>query len=147
VVLTRLAQTGKLPQNAVLISQLPVNRDLAPTQVIAQIQIYRPKLVICCGMAERRQHLTLELQGVSGQESLKTGLNLKALVRETVQTQISQDAGRFVCNHLYYQILSHLKHHHPACQALFVHIPIVTTVNWPVVEFDFLRILDRLNTQ
>lgn len=147
VLLSRLDEADQLPVNAVWLSQLPVSFDLAPLRVINQLYVHRPKLVICCGMAEKRSILTLEQQGIHETETLQTPLSLPSLVKDTVNTHISTDAGQFVCNHLYYRVLNHLKQSPLPCQALFVHVPILTAVNWPVIEFDFLRIVNRLNAE
>ncbi|MEO0455038.1 MAG: peptidase C15 [Cyanobacteria bacterium P01_A01_bin.114] len=144
VLLSGLTKAKRLPPNTVWLSELVVNFELAPTQVINQICIHQPRLVICCGMAETRSHLTLEAQGSLGDHSLQTPLDVSALAKDAIYTQVSQDAGRFVCNHLYYRVLEYIKRHHLPCQALFIHVPALTPRNRAVIEFDFLRIVWRL---
>ena len=134
---------AKLPKNTLILRSLPVNFDLAPMQVINQIVQYRPKAVVCCGMAETRITLTVEQWGTHGDSRLKTPVNLHTLVQQTIHTRISEDAGDFVCNRLYYQVLHHLQAQ--SALALFVHVPLVTAANQPIVEFDFLKIVDYLN--
>ncbi|MDV3350238.1 peptidase C15 [Leptolyngbyaceae cyanobacterium CCMR0082] len=142
VLLERVA--AKLPQNAIFLRWLPVNFDLAPMQVINHIVQYRPKAVICCGMAEMRQTLTVEQWGTHGDNRLATPIDLKTLIKNTIHTHISNDAGNFVCNRLYYRVLRHLKQQSAA--ALFVHVPLITPANHTVIEFDFLKIVDHLNS-
>ncbi len=134
----------KLPANTVVLRWLPVNFDLAPMQVINHIFQYHPKVVICCGMAETRQTLTVEQWGTYKDRRLATPINLQTLVKHTVHTHISNDAGNFVCNRLYYRVLHHLRPH--SSSALFVHVPLITPANQAVVEFDFLKIVDYLNS-
>lgn len=133
----------KLPTNALVLPQLPVNFDLAPMEVINHIVQYRPQGVICCGMAENRNTLTVERWGTCQEQRLETPINLSTLVNNTVHTRISEDAGSFVCNRLYYRVLKHLQQQSVA--ALFVHVPLITSTNQAVLEFDFLKIVDYLN--
>ena len=135
--------TAKLPTNAISLRWLPVNFDLAPMRVINHIFQYRPKVVICCGMAEKRKTLTVEQWGTFEDERLKTQIDLQTLVDHTIHTHISDDAGDFVCNRLYYRVLRHLEHQR--CAALFIHVPLITSANQRVVEFDFLKIVGHLN--
>lgn len=143
VMLTRLAH--RLPPHARWLPDLVVNFELAPLQVIARVQQYQPKLVLCCGMAERRHHLTVEQWGNGKTDRRKTRLDLASLVTDTIDTHISTDAGAFVCNHLYYRLLTHVQTMQPATHGLFVHVPKITDQNWPVIEFDFLRLVRRLD--
>ncbi|NEQ50762.1 MAG: peptidase C15 [Leptolyngbya sp. SIO3F4] len=137
--------SGKLSDNVISIRGLPVNFDLAPIQVISHIVQYRPKVVICCGMAENRKTLTVEQWGTYENRQLATPIDLNILIKKTIHTHISYDAGDFVCNRLYYRVLHHLQHQ--SSLALFVHIPPITSTNQTVIEFDFLKIVDHLNRQ
>ncbi|MBT9313480.1 pyroglutamyl-peptidase I family protein [Leptothoe kymatousa] len=139
-----LAQIApRLPPNAVMLRQLPVNFDLAPMRVINQIVVYRPKVVICCGMAETRDTLTVERWGTYEKQALETPIDLANLIDHTVHTHISEDAGDFVCNRLYYRVLKHVQQQSTA--ALFVHVPLIKPANNVVLEFDFLKIVEHLN--
>ncbi|MEA5467086.1 pyroglutamyl-peptidase I family protein [Leptothoe sp. PORK10 BA2] len=135
-----------LPSNTMALRWLPVNFDLAPIRVISHMVQYRPKVVICCGMAETRKTLTVEQWGTHGQHQLSTPVDLQVLIRQTVHTRISYDAGDFVCNRLYYRVLQHLAGQAEQQTAvLFVHVPLITTANQAVLEFDFLKIVEYLN--
>ncbi|MEM7796631.1 MAG: peptidase C15 [Cyanobacteria bacterium P01_C01_bin.118] len=133
----------KLPENAIALHRLPVNFDLAPMEVLSHIVQYRPKLVICCGMAEKRDTLTVEKWGTYNYQQLTTSIDLENLIQQTIHTHISYDAGNFVCNRLYYRVLQHLEHKSAA--ALFVHVPLITPANQAIIEFDFLKIVEHLN--
>jgi pyroglutamyl-peptidase len=149
--LADLQQKQALPTNVICLRRLPVSFELAPISVISEIYAHRPKLVICCGMAESRLHLSIEQWGRQGEQELATQIDLRPLVADTICTAISQDAGKYVCNHLYYQVLqcSNRRKQSPklSFHALFVHVPVLTSINHPVVVFDFLRILYRLNQE
>ena len=126
--------------------QLPVNVPVAKALIIGKIHQLQPQVVICCGMAESRHQLNLESRAMVGDQSIYTSLNLKKLVENLKNTEISQDAGRFVCNGLYYAILNYLQSHHLDVQCLFVHVPILTPTNQVEIVADFLAILERVLT-
>ena len=59
-------------------------------------------------------------------------------------TVISNDAGKFVYEGLYYQILKHLQQSHSASQCVFVHVPVLNTANLPLIVKDFRLIIRQL---
>jgi pyroglutamyl-peptidase len=77
--------------------KLPVDIDRASKLVIDRIDRIEPDLVICCGMAERRQQLTIESCATFGDKIRHTSVNLDTLVSQLTKTTISHDAGKFVC--------------------------------------------------
>lgn len=141
----QLQRQGALPPNVQLLRQVPVNYQLAPCHVIAKLVELRPAVVLCCGMAETRQQLSLELYGRSHNRRLRTQLNLAALSADTQLTEISRCAGSYVCNHLYFKVLEHLQQTQSLTQALFVHVPLLTAVNQDLIAADFSRIVRRLS--
>lgn len=132
------------PAGVVIRRGVPVHFDLAPAQVMAQALALRPALVVCCGMAETRSHLTLEQFGRRGDRCLQTRLDLSSLTRGLALTRISEDAGDYVCNHLYYHLLRDLPRHLPQCQGLFIHVPQLHHRVQPWLLLDFLTVLTRL---
>jgi pyroglutamyl-peptidase len=139
-----LIRQKALPENACIMRQIPVSFDLAPSRVIAKMVELQPQVVVCCGMAETRTHLELELNGKSSERVLKTTLALHRLILGTHLTQISHCAGDYVCNHLYYQLLEVIHRHRWPTQALFIHIPNLHTANEPLLVHDLALILHRL---
>lgn len=128
-----------------LIRKLEVDFDLAPQKTIACIQTLRPKLIVCCGMAEKRSRLSVESGASWNGQRLNTVLSLDQLIAGLAHTEISHDAGVFVCNRLYYEILHSLKTAdlgHNRC--IFVHVPILVPENRGAIVQDFLTLLDRL---
>lgn len=142
--IAHLHQQGRFSADIVLMRQIPVNFQLAPCQVIAKIVELRPRLVICCGMAEDRTHLTLERNGQRHQQVLQTSLNFSALLSKTYLSAISHDAGDYVCNHLYYEVLSFLEGNPVGAQGLFIHVPRLTARNQALLMTDFCLILEQL---
>ena len=124
--------------------QLPVDFDLAPQKAIAHLTQLQPDGILCCGMAESRQRLTVESQAVKGDRILKTSLDLELLIDGLSFTDISHDAGDFVCNRLYFDTLEHLQNQGFECFCLFIHVPILTAENQPLVRADFCAILEKL---
>jgi pyroglutamyl-peptidase len=143
--LARVLEHQLAPANAHVIRRIPVDFELAPATVIAAIETVQPAVVICCGMAEQRSHLTIEAQGKRAEDILTTRLNLDLLVQKTSATAISYDAGDFVCNHLYYEVLNHIQQRQLNSQGLFVHVPVLTGQNLPSVMADFLSIVHQLH--
>lgn len=154
-----LLEIGKMgtPSWLHLLRQLPVNVPVAKEIIIGKIQQLQPQTVICCGMAESRTKLNVESKAVVRGDSLHTRVDLEALTAGLNSTEISDDAGRFVCNGLYYAILYYLQSRHPDIrpldiqglfdiQCLFVHVPILTPANQKNVIADFSSILKRVLT-
>jgi pyroglutamyl-peptidase len=124
--------------------QLPVDFEVAPQLAIAQIQQLQPRFVVCCGMAETRDRLTVEVQAVQQEQVLTSRLDLAALVAGLAFTDLSYDAGDFVCNRLYFDLLHYVQTHQPATRALFVHVPVLSEENGDRILTDFRQILERL---
>jgi pyroglutamyl-peptidase len=127
-----------------VLRQLPVNVPVAKALIMTKLQQLQPRVIVCCGMAESRHQLHLESRAVVGDRVIFTSLPLEKLAENLNSTGISQDAGRFVCNGLYYAILNYLQSHHPDVQCLFVHVPILTPTNQAEIVADFLAILERV---
>ncbi len=125
--------------------QLPVDISLASQQAIAAIDEIQPQVVICCGMAESRQQLTVESNARGKRGKLETTINLEKLVSQLSDTSISHDAGMFVCEGLYYQVLTHLQQSYPYSHGLFVHVPILTEINRFHIVREFNLILEKLS--
>ncbi len=123
--------------------RLPVHFEQAPQRVISAIESYRPAAVVCCGMVEPRYKLRLESTAVQGQRKLHSTLPLSELTAGLPATEIGDDAGRFVCNRLYYDVLNYLQGT-SATPCLFVHVPKLTPKNCSAIAADFIQVLDRL---
>ncbi|HEY9810437.1 MAG TPA: peptidase C15 [Halomicronema sp.] len=129
--------------DAIFLRKLPVDFQLAPIQLIAKIQQTKPDIVVCCGMAESRTKLTVESQATKEKKVLLTNINLEKLVIELPFTEISHEAGKFVCEALYYSALNELQKH-PSTACTFIHVPVLTKQNTGPILADFLTLLQRL---
>jgi pyroglutamyl-peptidase len=124
--------------------QLPVDFELAPQQAIALTEQLDPDVVLLCGMAEKHTKLKLESRAMVEDGTLTTQYNLEELILGLTYTEISNDAGRFVCNALYYAMLKYLQNQDTQRRCLFVHVPVLTYDNRAMILADFQLILHRL---
>lgn len=136
-----------LPARTRLLRHLPVHFQLAPGQVISALYQHRPSTVVCCGMAETRSLLNLERYGHGHRDRHETPIDLAALTAGLQWTQISHDAGDFVCNALYYQLLGHVQKHDLNIQCLFVHVPPLNEYNREPIMRDCGTVLSRLQAR
>jgi len=75
---------------------------------------------------------------------LKTAVDLEKLVEGLTDTEISHDAGKFVCEGLYYQLLRYFRDYSPTTGCIFVHVPVLTPENLATILTDFRLIISRL---
>jgi pyroglutamyl-peptidase len=125
--------------------KLPVDIDRASNLVLDRIDLIQPDFIICCGMAESRQNLTIESCAICGHEKLTTSVNLEDLISRLATTSISHDAGKFVCEGLYYRVLNYLKSSRLSSRAIFIHVPILKNDNFSEIVKDFSDILHLLS--
>ncbi|MEM8501570.1 MAG: peptidase C15 [Cyanobacteria bacterium P01_D01_bin.1] len=139
-----LYKRGEPTLDSVWLRHVPVCFDRAPALVIRELQRLRPRAIVCCGMAEDRSCLSIEQQATCDHQTLQTSVNVQNLIRGTTQSEISYNAGDYVCNHLYYQVLAAIDTHGLDMVAIFVHVPILTSENTAGIVSDFLRIISTL---
>lgn len=142
--IAHLQRQRQLPLGTTVLRHIPVSFELAPIRVIAKMTELRPSVAVCCGMAEGRTHLSLERYGRRDDRAVPTSLPLESLLANTHLTAISDCAGTYVCNHLYYRVLGAIAHHRWPTQALFVHVPPLTPETQPLLVSDLTLILKRL---
>ncbi|MEX0272407.1 peptidase C15 [Leptolyngbyaceae cyanobacterium UHCC 1019] len=142
--IAELVRRKLLPQHTHLSRNIPVDFQLAPEKVLSVVETLQPDLIVCCGMAEKRSHLTVEANGKHQGDILYTSLPLKTLVEQTQSTKISHNTGRFVCNYLYYSVLKYIQVHQLKTQCLFVHVPPLNPENLEITVRDFSTILKLL---
>ena len=115
---------------------LPVNIELASHQLINEIERIQPDVVICCGMAEKRNKLTIESHALYENECLHTSVNLEELTATLAIAEISHDAGKFVCEGLYYQILKYIQSCKKNIYCVFIHVPILKANKLSLIQQD-----------
>ncbi len=150
--LEELSKIDFLPYSLSFLRKLPVNIEESSSLVIAKIYQLQPDVIICCGMAEKNIKLTIESQASFQESIIKTTVDLENLLIGLSDTTISNDAGKFVCEGLYYSVLQELQTQPVASKSsnknkskcVFVHVPILTPHNLPVIVEDFRLILQKL---
>jgi pyroglutamyl-peptidase len=142
--LEEIAKLNSLSHSLAFLRHLPVDIAGASDRTITKINELQPDIIICCGMAESRYQLTVESNASRGDTILKTALDLDGLIEGLVETVISHDAGKFVCEGLYYSVLHHLQNTGMNKHSLFVHVPVLTPRNKDGIVADFQLIMERL---
>lgn len=132
------------PGALTFLRKLPVDVFRASKEVITTIEDIKPDAIICCGMAENRSVLTVESRARWKGDSLSTSVDLEELVGGLSQTEISYDAGQFVCEGLYYHILRHLGKSSLTSSCIFVHVPWLTAANISAILRNMSLIISRM---
>jgi pyroglutamyl-peptidase len=142
-----LIEVGKLHSlvyNLAFLRQLPVDVQLASSQVKAKIEVIQPNYIILCGMAESRKQLSVERIASKAENILETTVDLEQLVKEATAIEISDDCGKFVCEGVYYSVLDYLRQQQLTIGCIFVHVPVLTKENFEGIFADFLLIINKL---
>lgn len=142
--ITDASFTVDTPHELTFLRQLPVDVDLATSRAIAKINELQPDIIICCGMAESRANLTVESHATRGETVIKTPVDIEKLVAGLAETEISHDAGKFVCEGLYYSVLDYLRENKLNSSCIFLHVPILTPNNLSIVLDDFHLIIQKM---
>ncbi|GET41187.1 pyroglutamyl-peptidase I family protein [Microseira wollei] len=142
--LIEIAKFNSFSYSLNFLRRLPVDVSLASHRVLNHIQELQPHGIICCGMAEKRRQLTVESNATFAASSIKTSVNLERLVAGLSATNISHNAGKFVCEGLYYYVLKHLRDRSLTVPCIFLHVPLLTHDNSPKIIADFALIIQRL---
>ena len=141
----------RIAGHRVVAAQLPTAFGTAPQQLQALMQVHRPALVICVGQAGGRPALSLERVAINlidariadntmaqpVDEPVVAGapaayfstLPLKAMLaalqREGLAAEVSQTAGTFVCNQVFYALMHQLatRRGWRRVRGGFIHVP------------------------
>jgi pyroglutamyl-peptidase len=129
--------------------QMPVRFDTVRDALVSAIEEVRPSLVVCVGQAGGRPELSIERVAINvddaripdndgnqpidrpivadGPAAYFSTLPIKAIVRALreagIPASVSQTAGTFTCNHIFYALSHHLATRAPQVRGGFVHIP------------------------
>jgi len=129
---------------------LPTAYDKAANDINALIGETRPSILLGLGVSTKRDKICLERFALNlddaaiednagcirrgedivlgGPAALKTNVDIVAVLNRLadagVPAEISNHAGTFVCNHVYYCALQRLEKELPHVRCLFVHVPL-----------------------
>lgn len=133
-------------------SQLPTEFARSLPALRALLDTHQPQLVVCCGLAGGRPAISLERVAINVQDAriadnagaqpvdepvapetdapaaYFSTLPIKAMRRDLqaagIPAEISQTAGTFVCNHVFYGLMHHLaRSGPPGARGGFIHLP------------------------
>lgn len=135
----------------VLVRQLPCVFIQAPKELRAAIDLLKPDVVICVGQAGGRAELSIERVAINVDDApladnrqaqpidqpvvagapaaYFSTLPIKAIVaalrKSGIPASVSQTAGTFVCNHVFYALMHHVAETgaRGLMQAGFIHVP------------------------
>jgi len=133
----------------IITQALPVIYGKAWLILKEKIEIVKPDLVICLGQAGGRKNISLERialnirdahipdnDGVQpdceniindGTLALETNIEIKniknILVKEGYQIEISNSAGTYVCNDIFYNLMNYIYANNLDVKADFIHVP------------------------
>jgi pyroglutamyl-peptidase len=129
--------------------QMPCVFGAAIEALVAAMAEVKPELVICVGLAGGRSELSIERVAINiddgriadnaGRQPIDQAvaadapaayfatLPIKAIVRDMraagLPASVSNTAGNFVCNHIFFGLMHHLATHGSKARGGFIHIP------------------------
>jgi pyroglutamyl-peptidase len=164
--IAREINEATIARHKVVGALLPCVFGAALKELKHQIKLHEPAIVICLGQAGGRAEVTPERVAINvddaripdnaGQQPIdkaiaKDGpvayfstLPIKAIVHELrrreIPAAVSQTAGTFVCNHVFYGLMHELALHRPEVRGGFIHVPFVPeqTTDKPSLPFETL---------
>ncbi|MBD2017264.1 peptidase C15 [Microcoleus sp. FACHB-53] len=144
--LAEVAKLESFSHSLTFLRHLPVDISQASERAIAKINELQPDIIICCGMAESRRQLSVESNASQGDTVLHNSVDFDRLLDSSIGTTISHNAGKFVCEGLYYSVLNHLQKNDLKKHGLFIHVPVLTRNNIAEVLTDVELIMHRLTS-
>ena len=148
-------------------AQLPTEFDTSLEALTDLIEQHHPALVVCLGQAGGRQAISLERIAINiadariadnagkqpvdkpvvsgGPPAYFTGLPIKAMLGALQQAgiagEVSQTAGTYVCNHVFYGLM-HTLERRRAMQGVrggFIHLPFLPEQGQPSMDLDEMQ--------
>ncbi|MBY0573862.1 MAG: pyroglutamyl-peptidase I [Undibacterium sp.] len=139
----------KILDHTIHVAQLPCEFGVALRDLRNQIEQLKPQLVICLGQAGGRSEITVERVAINvddaripdnigaqpidqaivegGPAAYFSTLPIKAIthtLRENgIPADVSQSAGTYVCNHVFYGLMHLASQNREILRAGFIHIP------------------------
>ncbi len=155
---------AEIDGHMIVSAQLPTEFDRSLECLTDLIRNHHPALVICLGQAGGRAVISLERVAINvadariadnagaqpvdkpvvsgGPPAYFTGLPIKAMLQalqlEGVAAEVSQTAGTFVCNHVFYGLMHALERRRSlkGVRGGFIHLPFLPDQGTPYMAFD-----------
>ena len=124
----------RCPETELRILEVPTVFGDSARLVTAEMDAFRPDVVLCVGQAAGRSAVTPERVAINvddaripdnaGQQPVDAPIvpGGPAAYFATVPSELSNSAGTYVCNHLLYCVLHHAG---PGVRAGFIHVPCI----------------------
>ncbi len=153
--------------HTVVTAQLPTAFDVSLEQLMDLVRQHHPALIVCVGQANGRHAISLERIAINiadaripdnrgaqpvdkpvvsgGQPAYFTGLPIKAMLRDLQQAglaaEVSQTAGTFVCNHVFYGLMHDLQRRRAltGVRGGFIHLPGLPQDDKAAMSLDDMR--------
>ncbi len=148
-VLRQLDLASAFPGHEIHIAQLPCEFGTAVRDLEALLDKFTPEIVVCLGQAGGRAELSVERVAINvddaripdnagmqpidqaivpeGPVGYFSSLPIKAIVQTLrehgIPANVSQTAGTYVCNHVFYGLMHYANTHPQLKRAGFIHIP------------------------
>ena len=106
--------------------------DTSVKQLISKLKKY--ETIISFGQAPLdKDTIKIEVIGKKENTLYNTDFNYSKIKEDIENTgfkvYISEDAGNFLCNNLYYQGLKYIKENNVNCKMIFIHIPKIENIS------------------
>lgn len=106
--------------------------DTSVKQLISKLKKY--ETIISFGQAPLdKDTIKIEVIGKKENTLYNTDFNYSRIKEDIENTgfkvYISEDAGNFLCNNLYYQGLKYIKENNINCKMIFIHIPKIENIS------------------
>jgi pyroglutamyl-peptidase len=130
--------------------EIPTVFQKSIDKVVNAMQKEKPDVVLCIGQAGGRFEITPERVAINiddarikdnegnqpvgsiyedGENAYFSSLPIKAMVKKIreagLPSAVSNSAGTFVCNHIMYGVLYHIKKSFPKMKGGFIHVPFI----------------------
>ncbi len=156
----------RIKGHQIVAAQLPCVFDVAITELNKLLRLHRPTLAICVGQAGGRSAVSLERIAINiddaripdnngnqpvdtqvladGPPAYFSTLPIKAMLlamqRAGIAAEVSQTAGTFVCNHVFYGLMHALATRRGMRQTRggFIHVPYLPEQGSPALPLDTL---------
>ena len=156
----------RVANHVIVAARLPTVFDASLTELARLMRLHKPALVICVGQAGGRAALSLERIAINVNDAriadnakaqpvdtpvvagapaayfstLPIKAMLQSLQREGIAAEVSQTAGTFVCNHVFYGLMHQLatKAAFKRTRGGFIHVPYLTGQGHPAMTLEDL---------
>lgn len=156
----------RIKSHQIVAAELPCVFNAAITELKELLRLHRPALVICVGQAGGRSAVSLERIAINindaripdnaGSQPIDTPVHadgppayfgtlpikamLLAMQHAGIPAEVSQTAGTFVCNHVFYGLMHALATRRGLSKTRggFIHVPLIPEQGSPALPLDTL---------